>query len=211
MNNTQAGRIVVLYGGVGEERDVSLQSGPAIAGALATHYAVDSLELNVAALPEDLDLQDAVVFPALHGGFGEDGTLQAALEAAGVTYCGSDAASSRLCMAKDRTKAIAQELGIATPQAIHFEAGENPLADTVIKTLGNTLVVKPANMGSSVGLHFAESRSALGVALSQIHTGEWLIEQRIHGRELTVGLLDGRAMGVVEVISPSGVYDYQAK
>jgi D-alanine-D-alanine ligase len=66
-------------------------------------------------------------------------------------------------------------------------------------------------MGSSVGLHFAENRSALGVALSQVHSGEWLIERRIRGRELTVGLLDGKAMGVVEVVSQSGVYDYTAK
>ncbi|CAI8275350.1 MAG: D-alanine--D-alanine ligase [Opitutia bacterium UBA7350] len=211
MNNTHAGRISVLYGGIGEERAVSLQSGPAIAQALESHYSVEMVELNTAVLPKDLHLQSSVVFPALHGSFGEDGSLQAALEAAGIAYCGSDAAASRLCMAKDRTKVVARDLGIATPEAIHFEAGENPLADNVIEILGNDLVVKPANMGSSVGLHFANSRSALGLALSQVHTGEWLIEQRIHGRELTVGLLEGQAMGVVEVVSVSGVYDYEAK
>ncbi len=211
MNKREPEGIVVFYGGVGEEREVSLQSGPAIAEALASQYRVQAVQLDEAELPQGLDLKEAVVFPALHGSFGEDGTLQAALEAAGVSYCGCDAAASRLCMAKDRTKGIAMDLGIAVPEAIHFEGGDNPLADAVIEELGSSLVVKPANMGSSVGLHFAENRSALGVALSQVHSGEWLIERRIRGRELTVGLLDGKAMGVVEVVSQSGVYDYTAK
>lgn len=211
MDKREPERIVVFYGGVGEEREVSLQSGPAIAEALARQYVVEAVELDAAELPQGLDLKEAVVFPALHGSFGEDGTLQAALEAAGVSYCGSDAAASRLCMAKDRTKVLARDLGIAVPEAIHFTAGANPLADAVIEELGSSLVVKPANMGSSVGLHFAENRSALGVALSQVHRGEWLIERRIRGRELTVGLIDGKAMGVVEVVSQSGVYDYAAK
>lgn len=207
----QPERIVVLYGGVGAEREVSLQSGPALAKALEAHFCVETVLLEAAVLPNGLDLRTALVFPALHGSFGEDGTLQALLETAGVAYCGSDAEASRLCMAKDRTKVIAGDLGIATPGAIHFEGGKNPLADAVIETLGSSLVVKPANQGSSVGLHFAENRSALGVALSQIHAGEWLVERRIRGRELTVGLLDGKAMGIVEVISKSGVYDYRAK
>lgn len=211
MDKREPERIVVFYGGVGEEREVSLQSGPAIAEALARQYVVEAVELDAAELPQGLDLKEAVVFPALHGSFGEDGTLQAALEVAGVSYCGSDAAASRLCMAKDRTKILARDLGIAVPEAIHFTAGVNPLGDAVIEELGSSLVVKPANMGSSVGLHFAENRSALGVALSQVHRGEWLIERRIQGRELTVGLIDGKAMGVVEVVSQSGVYDYAAK
>lgn len=211
MDKEEAPRIVVFFGGVGEERAVSLQSGPALAKALERQFAVETVRLDTASLPTHLNLEDAVVFPALHGIFGEDGTLQSLLEDTGVAYCGCDAAASRLCMAKDRTKQIARDLGIATPEAIHFRGGSNPLADSVIDTLGSSLVVKPANMGSSVGLHFAENRSALGIALSQIHEGEWLIERRIKGRELTVGLLDGRAMGIVEVISKSGVYDYAAK
>jgi D-alanine-D-alanine ligase len=211
MNKDGPEKIVVCYGGIGEEREVSLKSGPALAEALAGSHPVELMRLDAAELPKGVDLKGAVVFPALHGSFGEDGTLQAELEAAGIEYCGSDASASRLCMAKDRTKAIAVDLGIAVPEAIYFEAGQSPLADAVIEELGSSLVVKPANLGSSVGLHFAENRSALGVALSQVHKGEWLIERRIRGRELTVGLLDGKAMGVVEVVSKSGVYDYAAK
>lgn len=204
-------RILVFYGGVGSERAVSLESGKAISAVLAKHFLVEEVELKSAELPDSLSFEDAIVFPALHGTFGEDGTLQAALEARGVIFSGSDAQSSRLCMAKETAKKVARELSIPTPDSLYFNANETPLADTVIEQLGSSLVVKPSNMGSSVGLHFTEHRSELGVALSQIHAGEWLIEKRIQGRELTVGVLEGSALEVVEVVSASGVYDYAAK
>jgi D-alanine-D-alanine ligase len=163
------------------------------------------------ALPEGIDGSRTVVFPALHGGFGENGGMQALLEAAGFEYCGSDARASRLCMDKVAAKAVARELGVATPEWWAFPGDAAPLADAVIDRLGASLVIKPADEGSSVGLHFASHRSELGVALSQIHSGNWLIEQRITGRELTIGVLGGKALGIVEVISASGVYDYRAK
>lgn len=203
--------IVVLYGGVGSEREVSLRSGEAIAHALTAHFEVERLELKAEALPRSIRAEHSIVFPALHGSFGEDGQLQALLEAAGIHYCGSDAAASRLCMDKAASKEIARGLKIATPEALTFDGADAPLADAVIAQLGASLVIKPADQGSSVGLHFAEHRSALGVALSTIRSGNWLIEQRIKGRELTVGVLKGAAMGVVEIVSQSGVYDYQAK
>ena len=203
--------IVVLYGGVGSEREVSLVSGEAIAKALSVHFDVELLRLDAEALPESIDGTRSIVFPALHGAFGEDGRLQALLEAAGIEYCGSDAAASRLCMAKDLTKTIARDLGIGVPEAMVFDGADTPLADAVIESLGTSLVIKPTDQGSSVGLYFTEHRSALGVTLSQIHDGKWLIEQRIRGRELTVGVLNGAAMGVVEIVSASGVYDYKAK
>lgn len=203
--------IVVLYGGVGSEREVSLRSGEAIAGALRGRFEVEALVLDQEQVPESIGADRCVVFPALHGSFGEDGQLQALLEAAGIQYCGSDAAASRLCMDKAATKGIARELCIAVPEAICFDGAEAPLADAVIDQLGSSLVIKPADQGSSVGLHFTEHRSALGVALSGIRSGNWLIEQRIQGRELTVGVLKGAAMGVVEIVSKSGVYDYEAK
>jgi D-alanine-D-alanine ligase len=102
-------------------------------------------------------------------------------------------------------------LGIGVPEAIFFDGADTPLADVVIDSLGTSLVIKPTDQGSSVGLYFTEHRSALGVTLSQIHSGNWMVEQRIRGRELTVGVLKGAAMGVVEIVSASGVYDYAAK
>jgi len=209
MNKTP--RIVVLYGGVGSEREVSLRSGEAIAQALRASFEVVALVLDSESLPVSIQSDSSVVFPALHGSFGEDGQLQALLEAAGIHYCGSDAAASRLCMDKAATKKIASDLRIAVPAAISFTGADAPLADAVIEQLGASLVIKPADQGSSVGLHFTEHRSALGVTLSGIRSGNWLIEQRIAGRELTVGVLKGAAMGVVEIVSQSGVYDYKAK
>lgn len=203
--------IVVLYGGVGNEREVSLQSGEAIAKVLRENFVVETVVLDCEDLPATLEAEKHVVFPALHGSFGEDGRLQAMLDAKGIQYCGSDSAASRLCMNKASTKIKARDLRIAVPEGISFEGVSAPLADEVIESLGTSLVIKPANEGSSVGLHFTEHRSALGVTLSGIRSGQWLIEQRIRGRELTVGVLKGAAMGVVEIISKSGVYDYKAK
>lgn len=204
-------KILVLHGGTSEEREVSLASGQALAEALQAKHNVELLCLEEEVLHDGIQCMNTVVFPALHGGFGEGGQLQALLENAGIEYCGSDAASSRLCMDKAATKEVALELRVPTPQWLVFDAMQTPLADDVIERFGSSLVVKPVDEGSSVGLHFAEHRSELGMALSGIHKGRWLIEQRIRGRELTVGLLEGKAMGVVEIVSGSGVYDYEAK
>jgi D-alanine-D-alanine ligase len=204
-------KIVILYGGVSSEREVSLQSGEAVAEALAKHFQVELIELNAEALPQSIRADQSIVFPALHGSFGEDGRLQGLLDDQSIHYCGSDASSSRICMDKAASKEIARELKITTPNSITFDGSNVPLADEVITKLGSSLVVKPAQEGSSIGLHLTENRSALGLALSTICTNKWLIEQRIRGRELTVGILNGVAMGVVEICSQSGIYDYDTK
>ena len=205
-------RIQIFYGGVGPERAVSLKSGSALAEALSSYAHPVSLQLlDAANLPEGLERESDLIFPALHGLFGEDGGLQSLLEAGGFEFCGSDSAASRTCMDKWRTKEIARELGIAVPEGEVFSGHAVPLADALMDRLGTSLVLKPVASGSSDGLNFTTHRSQLGVALSQIHEGRWLAERRINGRELTVGLLDGKAMGVVEILSESGVYDYTAK
>lgn len=204
-------KIIVLHGGTSEERAVSLVSGEALAEALSPSFEVELIDLRSDALPSGLCADSGVVFPALHGSFGEDGQIQALMESSGIEFCGSDASASKLCMDKIATKGVASTCSVPTPEAISFDGDDVPLADDVIAQLGMSLVIKPVHEGSSVGLHFAEHRSALGIALSQIHSGRWMIEQRIQGRELTVGLLKGAAMGVVEIKSASGVYDYAAK
>lgn len=203
--------IVVLYGGVGPEREVSLVSGQAIADALSRQFTVERLRIDREAVPESIRSEASIVFPALHGTFGEDGRLQKLLEDSGIHYCGSNSEASRLCMMKDQTKERARKLDIPTPKAIAFRGNNVPLADAVIDQLGTSLVVKPSDQGSSFGLVFTEHRSALGVALSNIRSGNWLVEQRIRGRELTVGLLNSKAMGIVEILSPRGEYDFTAK
>lgn len=204
-------RIVVVFGGPGEEREVSIASGEAVVSALKDDFEVVACCLDDAVLPSSLHTEEDIVFPVLHGTFGEDGKLQALLENRKIEYAGSDALASRLCMDKDATKEVVRELGIATPKSIVFDGKDVPLADDVINQLGPSLVVKPSDQGSSVGLHLTEHRSALGVTLSQIHNGRWLIEERIVGRELTVGILNGKAMGIVEIIPEGGVYDFGAK
>jgi len=204
-------KIAVLCGGVGAEREVSRASGAAIGRALAASFRVDLVELHEAAVPAEIDPAEAVVFPALHGTYGEDGGVQAELESRGIAYAGSDAAASRLCMDKGATKERAAALDIPVPEGLVFEASAVPGADAIRAELGDEVVVKPVDQGSSVGLHFASHRSELGAILSGIREGRWLAERRIRGRELTVGILKGAAMGIVEIKSASGVYDYAAK
>ena len=168
-----------------------------------------TIAIRFYAITKSLDPRKVIVFPALHGSFGEDGTLQKAMEDLGIIYCGSDSIASGLCMDKYGTKQVASELGIMVPKGIYFQV-EIPPADKFISELGQSLVLKPNNMGSSIGLYFTDHRSELGVRLSQINDGDWIVEERIKG-ELTVGILNGKAMGIVEVTSQTGVYDYSAK
>lgn len=203
--------VTVLFGGVGPEREVSHASGEAMARALGGRFPVVAVELDEAAVPGGLDPAATVVFPALHGTFGEDGGLQAELEMRGIVFAGSDAAASRLCMDKGATKERARTLDIPVPEGIVFNHSVVPGADAVRRDLGDEVVVKPVDQGSSVGLHFAAHRSELGAVLSGIRDGRWLVERRIRGRELTVGILNRAALGIVEIKSASGVYDYAAK
>jgi D-alanine-D-alanine ligase len=203
--------IAVLAGGTSAERDVSVGSGKASALALARSFPTRLFELTADALPAGLDPRRHVVFSTLHGTFGEDGGMQRLLDAAGVTYAGCDAASSALTMDKTRTKAAAATRGVRVADAVHFEADQKPAADAVVAQLGENVVVKPNNEGSSVGLSVIASRAALAEKLGSITRGSWLIERRIVGRELSVGVLGGRAMGVVEIRPKSGVYDYTSK
>ncbi len=203
--------VTVLCGGTGPERAVSLKSGQAVAEALGRHLRVERVTLEEDKLPPELDPEKTVVFPALHGGFGEDGRLQAQMDAVGLVYAGSGAEASALCMDKAATKQLARRHGLAVADALVFDGDAAPRADDVIAEMGPSLVVKPANEGSSVGLMLTEHRSELGLALSKICGGRWMVERRLRGRELTVGLLGGAAMGVIEILSGSGAYDYTAK
>jgi len=203
--------IAVLCGGTSSEREVSLGSGRASAIALARSFPTRLFEIATNALPAGLDPALHVVFSTLHGTFGEDGGMQELLDAAGVVYAGCDAASSAFTMDKTLTKTAAASQGVGIAKGMNFSAVGKPLADAVIAKLGEQVVVKPNDQGSSVGLSIAMDRSSLENALADITSGNWLIEQRIIGRELSVGVLRGRAMGVVEIRPKSGVYDYASK
>jgi D-alanine-D-alanine ligase len=151
------------------------------------------------------------VFSTLHGTFGEDGGMQRLLDAAGVTYAGCDAASSALTMDKTRTKEAAAAKGVRVADAVRFTADQKPTADAVVAKLGESVVVKPNNEGSSVGLSVVGTHAEIAAKLASITAGSWLIERRIIGRELSVGVLGGKAMGIVEIRPKSGVYDFTSK
>jgi D-alanine-D-alanine ligase len=203
--------IAVLAGGISAEREVSLGSGKASALALARSFPTQLFELTADALPAGLDPRRHVVFSTLHGTFGEDGGMQRLLDAAGVAYAGCDAASSELTMDKTRTKDAAAARGVRVADAVRFTAEAKPTADAVVAKLGESVVVKPNNEGSSVGLSVIGTHAELVAKLAAITTGSWLIERRIIGRELSVGVLGGKAMGVVEIRPKSGVYDFTSK
>ncbi len=206
-------RITVLAGGVSSEREVSLGSGAASASALARHWPTRLVDVTAAALPPGLDARRDVIFSTLHGTFGEDGGMQALLDSAGIVYAGCDAASSALTMDKAATKRAAAGAGVRVAADITFSApGQTPAADSLIAALGTERVVlKPNDQGSSVGLALPEDRAALAAALATLAPGNWIAEPRLVGRELSVGVLDGAALGVVEIRPRSGVYDFASK
>jgi D-alanine-D-alanine ligase len=204
--------ITVLFGGVGEERPISLITGRCLAEALETEFPVNRVELASADLPDGLDPRRTIIYPALHGEFGEDGQVQARMEARGFTYCGSDAASSRLCIHKSRSKTRVASAGVTVIPGLSFRApDETPTGEAVVNELGPDLVIKPENKGSSVGLHLPETRDDLASILSTLEPGEWVVEQRVRGRELSIAVIDGKGMGIVELLPRGGVYDYTAK
>lgn len=205
-------RIAVVLGGTSAEREISLGSGKAAAAALAKRYQVDVFELqSKGRLPPGLDADRHVVFSTLHGSFGEDGAAQRLMDAAGICYAGSDAASSALTFDKVATKAKLASAGVPVPAEIVFEGGDVPLAATVLSVLGPSVVLKPVAEGSSVGLQFAESEEEVADCLERCREGRWLIEPRISGKEVTVGIVQGEALGIVEIRPVKGRFDYESK
>jgi D-alanine-D-alanine ligase len=203
--------VAVFAGGTSAEREVSLGSGAACAIALARHFPTQLFDIKTDALPAGIDPARHVVFSTLHGTFGEDGGMQRLLDAAGVCYAGCDAASSAWTMDKVRTKQAAAARGVGVARDLVFSADKKPAAAEVVAKLGAQLVLKPTDQGSSVGLHIVSGRDELERALATVTSGTWMIEERIFGRELAIGVVNGRAMGVVEIRPKSGVYDYASK
>lgn len=203
--------ITVLCGSASEECEVSRVSGRGFAQALEGSLPVRLVDLPANYLPDDLDPAETVIFPALHGTFGEDGQLQALLEARGFAYAGSDAAASSLCMNKIATKAAVAGAGFAVARDITFQSATPPSVDDIVALLGPDSVIKPMDKGSSVGLHLIRGAGHLELVLDGLSPGAWMAETFLQGREMTVGILDGQAMGIVEIVPIDGVYDYQHK
>jgi len=204
-------RIVVLAGGVSSEREVSLGSGRACAEALARSFPTRFIDVTSKSVPPGIDPQHDVVFSTLHGTFGEDGGMQTLLDRAGIEYAGCDAASSALTFDKEATKQRVREWGVAVPAGRMFDADAKPAASELVEALGEGIVIKPRRGGSSVGLAICAHQAAVEHALVNLAPGAWLAEQRILGREVTVGVLSDRPLPVVEIAPRDGVFDYAAK
>jgi D-alanine-D-alanine ligase len=201
-------KIAVMLGGPSAEREVSLRSGAGVARALRSlgHevHEVDPSNANWR-LPKGTD----VVFLALHGTYGEDGTVQRRLEELGVPYTGCDPEASRIGFDKFLTKQQCVAAGIPTARFVLIDSsaaswpmGWNP-----------PVVLKPARQGSSVGLQFVERVSDWSKALAEAmrFDSRVLMEEKISGRECTVGILADAPLPLVEVRPKTGVYDYQTK
>jgi D-alanine-D-alanine ligase len=201
-------KITVMLGGPSAEREVSLRSGAAVAAALRSR-GHDVVELDPQTddwrLPEKTD----AVFLALHGTYGEDGTVQRRLEELGVPYTGCGPEASRVAFDKVLTKQRCIAAGVPTARFEVFRSAEAKWP----AGWAPPVVLKPVRQGSSVGLQFVnrveEWLSALREALR--FDSEVLMEERIHGRETTVGILDGKSLPIVEVRPRGGVYDFESK
>ncbi|MBN1884081.1 MAG: D-alanine--D-alanine ligase [Candidatus Krumholzibacteriota bacterium] len=237
-------KIAVLLGGRSPERDVSIASGTGVLAALRRRghdaAAVDPalpggeaaagggrIDETPGTPPPPLEpgkvlgwlsspaiLEAEAVFVGLHGGSGEDGTVQALLGEAGIPFAGTGVLGSALAMDKDRSKALFREAGVSTADHLLVPAGlaAGDFVGAVRERIGYPLVVKPNTQGSSVGFSFVEGPDALDAALAEAHRwDDAIVEAYVPGREVTVAILDGRALPVVEIIPEGGFYDYKRK
>ena len=214
------GKVAVLMGGKSAEREVSLMSGSGVLKALQSR-GVDAHAFD----PAERDLSELKrkgfqrVFIALHGRFGEDGTVQGALELLGIPYTGSGVMASAIAIDKTMTKRVWLHEGISTPRYVLLKKGSytaEQVAD-VPRDLGLPLIVKPAREGSSIGLTKVTdaSQMAAAVAAAEALDCDVLCEQFIAGDEVTCPILgtgdNARALPVIRIVAPEGNYDYQNK
>jgi D-alanine-D-alanine ligase len=204
--------IGVFYGGESSERDVSLRTGAAAAAALRRKgYEVREIDLLGDRLALVRDAGIDVAFIALHGKFGEDGCIQGALELGRIPYTGSGVAASALSMSKALSKRVVAAAGVTVAQDSLYE-GE-ALSAAVPPSFGFPLVVKPDREGSTVGVSIVRSAAEFAGALAAAatHDARVLVEDYVAGRELTVGIVNGRVLPAIEVRPKSGFYDYASK
>jgi D-alanine-D-alanine ligase len=204
--------VAVLFGGRSAEREVSLKSGAAVLAALQ-RSGVDAHAFDPAKrdLHNLLDERFDRVFIALHGRYGEDGTVQGALELMGIPYTGSGVMASSIAMDKWRTKMIWQAAGLPIPDFMLIN--EHSDWDAVVQRLGLPLFVKPANEGSSVGISKVKHVNELKAAYEEAAKHDKLViaERFIGGGEYTAAILNGRALPVIKIEPANEFYDYEAK
>ena len=222
MNNSNAthttlhpshfGKVAVLLGGRSAEREVSLKSGAAVLAALqksgVNAHAFDPAKRDLHSL---FDERFDRVFIALHGRFGEDGTVQGALELMGIPYTGSGVLASALAMDKWRTKLVWQAVNLPIPDFVLINEHSN--WNEVVQRLDLPLFVKPANEGSSVGISKVKRVEDLPAAYSEAakHDSLVIAERYVGGGEYTAAILNGRALPIIKIEPANEFYDYEAK
>lgn len=206
------GKIVVLMGGIAEERSVSLRSGQAVFEALekagADVYLADVQSLqDIVEAVNEMD----VAFITLHGRWGEDGSVQAILDSLNIVYTGSGIASSALAMDKLRTKWLWKGLGLPTPNFIRVS--DYAPFDEANFTLDFPVIVKPIHEGSSIGMRKVDTMPALFDAIDYAKSfdSEVLVEQWIEGREFTCAVLGDKTLPLIELKTDHDFYDFEAK
>lgn len=209
------GRVAVLCGGPGGEREVSLLSGEAVYAALTrAGLACEKLVVPVEradAYLESIDCDVAVMM--FHGEFGEGGDAQEILERRGIAFSGSASAACRRAMNKSATKILMRNAGIPTPRWTTSVEPENAAAEVAAAGLRYPLFVKPNYGGSSVGASRVDAPEELPAAVRTALDGDRLalVEEMVLGRELTAGWLDGRLLPLIEMTAQAEFYDYEAK
>ena len=217
---TEFGKVAVLMGGASAEREVSLMSGNGVLQALRSRgvdaHAFDPSERELVELKRE---GFARCFIALHGRFGEDGTVQGALELLCIPYTGSGVMASSVAIDKVMAKRVLLAEGLPTPKYVLLRQGtfDSAAVDALADELGLPLIVKPAREGSSIGLTKVTERSGLAAAVAQAAQldADILCEQFIDGDEVTCPVLgsgtQARALPVIRIVAPEGNYDYQNK
>lgn len=215
-SNLQNIKVAVLFGGESAEREVSLNSGRAVANGLEqAGYQVELFDTKDRELSELKSLDIGCVFIALHGRGGEDGCVQGALEYMGIPYTGSKVLGSALSMDKTRSKQIFSSLGLPTAkfEVVEKQSYTEREAGNILSKLHGKVMVKPANEGSSIGMAKAENALELHEALNCAfeYDNEVLVEAWINGPEYTVTILGDEALPVIHMETPREFYDYEAK
>lgn len=217
ININKTSRICVLCGGVSREAEVSRNTGKAVYQALASlGYRVELLEYKPAQIAGELVEKGIdVVFLALHGKFGEDGTIQGMLELLGIPYTGSGVTSSAITMDKIMSAHVFQNAGIPMARSMPFylKDGMDRVAEIIIDSFSFPVVLKPACEGSTIGIEIVKEENALHDALARAFEVEprILAESYLDGEEFTVSVLDGTAFPVIHIRPHSGAYDYYSK
>ena len=236
-------KVLLLLGGTSPEREVSKSTGKSVYQALINlGYDVLVLDpayginqpLEVEEYFDEKDYTDTlnenyldavnlissdqinVAFLALHGKYGEDGTIQSLLELKGIKYTGSKVLSSAIAMDKIMSKILFEEYFVPTPVYFHFEKGESTTEEVnslIEQKFGYPAVIKPNDQGSTVGLTICKSSEQLTEAIRNAfeYSDRILVEEYIPGRELTVAVIDGTALPVLEIRPKHGIYDYECK